>query len=339
MLLFLGSGASAHFGVPLFKNMTRDFPKDPRYSMHNSKIKTLKKEFRRIGYKSDIEMFLSYAKAQRNPKQTLLSLHPFVNHFVYAANSNGLNRDRGINKFIGDIEDYIYDNLLIESIWTTKKSVRFYKRFLGFLNRRFNLGYNSIHDMRIDIFTTNYDNLIELIGEEAGIKTYAGYNENTSDDFWSLDFQEYTLDYYTFNVYKIHGSVLLGKAINAQSDEQYILNKEGIKLGQPYEKDQSYTISQRVMIYGHDKNPTRDPYFKFLEILTNKLNCETNVVVIGFSFGDKPILNIFKNALDNRPELNVYILTKSANKIKTDVFANYPNVHAIPHYFDGYENI
>ncbi len=285
--LFLGAGASTQFGVPSFKQVTKDFCNDVRYSKHQDKLDILCEEFKRIHYRADIENYLSYLKAQTNPKNTLLSMHPFVNHFIHSSNTPNLNYSSTVRTIIKDIQTYLYEVLYVNKTSRIENSSNFYQRFFNFLNTRFDLRHADFKEVKLDIFTTNYDNIIEEFAERFGIEKYCGYNQ-TGDGFWNFDPDIYEEEDKIIKLYKLHGSVRLGKVKNIITNEERIIQSENsIDLGGIYDGD--WVITDRLMIYGFDKEPSKEPYFDLLNILKNKLLYSDKVICTGFSFSDRPI--------------------------------------------------
>ncbi|KAF5427094.1 SIR2-like domain-containing protein, partial [Candidatus Methanophagaceae archaeon] len=190
-----------------------------------------------------------------------------------------------------------------------------------------------------DIFTTNYDLIIEkyydlLTGEYYFNKKY-DYVENLrrisyTDGFFSIAFtasgsrgfyDDYVWnpkgydeiikyannkDIRTIKLFKLHGSI-----------DQYI---EGDKI---VKRDILYSTpttsgEERLesMIYPmREKEVYKDPFFELFTRLKTSLLSEKICIVIGYSFGDEHIRNIFFDAVKRNPEIKILLGDKNPNEV------------------------
>lgn len=329
--MFLGAGASTEFGIPSIREMTRLFVKE--YPHHKSRIDKIRRDLRRVGFFVNIENFLSYARGQVKPKQTLLNSSPFVCSLIQ---NKKLGYDPKARKLINDIEEFIARKCCILDYWSLciKKH---YERFLKRLQKRFR-NVEQIND--IDIFTTNYDNVIEKFGSAMGIDVFWGY-EPMGDGTYRFAPELYD-SRGSIRLYKLHGSVTLGIILNERTGElAFTYSQSGLKVGARYKDSygRKWKVVERVMIHGYEKDPSREPYFDLLYRLKEKLKAVSAVIVVGYSFSDSSILQIFCDVLNSRSDLKLIILNTRAKRIKKSLFNNSRNIRAINAPFSNFSRI
>lgn len=318
LLIFLGAGASAEFGIPTIRRLTRQFAK--KYAHHAPKIESLKRNLSRIGFPLNIENILSYARGLAHPKKALLDSSPFIAHLVTSGSVKRLGYDPGAKAIIGDIQEFIAEKCLVTDSIRIEKIQSFYSRFFKRLGR-------YIEDPVFDIFTTNYDNTIEQYAISEGINIFYGY-EPTADRSLRFAPELYEIPN-PIRLHKLHGSVTLGLAENKTSGETKVIESPmGHRIGDAY--DGAWRVVDRVMIYGYEKDPTHEPYFDLLYLLKEKMRTADNILVVGYSFSDRPILNVFKDVLDSRSEMfKITILDRSASHIKRQRLVNDKRIRVI----------
>lgn len=334
-VLFLGAGASAEFGIPLFSELARDFLKEPLYYVYRNRIKIIKQEFARVGFKPNIENYISFAKGQLKPKKTLLKMNPFISHFVYSSTCKKLGYNPSANRFINDLEEYVYDKLFVHEYETMREILRHYDDFFKVMNEKYH-GGRDFNDFKVDIFTTNYDNVIEEYSEERGFDAFDGYAEKPDGMSY---FAPELYDIHQIRLYKLHGSVRLGIVVEDNTNNMGIVHsKRRTKIGGLYRNN--WKIAERIMLLGFDKDVSKDPYFELLKILKEKLMVTKTCIVIGYSFNDGPILNIFKDVLKRRGEdFKLILLSKNAGEIKSKKFSDDDRIQDLDGEFSDFRKI
>lgn len=337
LLLFLGAGASAEFGVPLFRMMAKKFPKEGSYKKHAQKIKEINLELKKVGFCCDIENYIAYSKGRSKPKEHLLKMNPFISHFVSNCSCKRLGYDSSAKKLTQDLEEYVYDNLYINEYAMLMRIFSHYDKFFHHLRRRFRRNW-KFKESGLDIFTTNYDNILEEYAESKGFSYFDGYLENPDGlSYFSPELYRKTL--YQLRLYKLHGSVRLGTVQNIKTKEKRIIHTpRRITIDEIYRIN--WKIIERIMLLGYDKETSKDPYFELLGLLKEKLRKTDTVVVIGYSFGDVPILNVFRDVLNIRDNnFQIVILCDNADKIKDEKFSNDSRIRSLSTKFSGFANI
>lgn len=288
-----------------------------------------------MGFEYDVENYIAYAEGQLKPRETLLKLDPFVSHFVYNANCARLGHDCSAKRFINDLKEYIYDRLLVHEFDQMNKILAHYDSFFRFLNNKYFRSEN-IDDFELDVFTTNYDDVLEEYSEERGFDVFDGYSE-TPDGFSYFAPELYEL--HRIKLYKLHGSVRLGGLEDKNIRKTRIVHtKRRIRIGGFYKG--RWRVTDRIMLLGYDKDASREPYFELLKILKNKLLETKTCLVVGYSFGTGHILNIYQDVLKNRGrDFKLIILARNAREIKKEKFSNDRRIRALPYSFSDFMRI
>lgn len=156
---------------------------------------------------------------------------------------------------------------------------------------------------RIDIFTTNYDQIIEQALYEANISSTihagftGGHRSTVNLDYWRNINPKIGL------LTKLHGSVDW-KIGSGGSKENPI-----IRHGHP-EFDGNHT--DRLIIYpGFKGKPKDQPYKLFHDYFSNRISEATHILVIGFAFRDEYINEIF--SLNIKSNTKIAIIDPSEN--------------------------
>jgi hypothetical protein len=227
---------------------------------------------------------------------------------------------------------------------------------IGVYDRLF--GILKLKSSSIDIFTTNYDLIIEryydLLSDEYYLfsKTY-NYTEKReisyTDGFLFSVFEDLHKDIPAFGRFKLHGSIL-HSSVNENvwdperyddfvkhacredipafrlfklhgSIDQYYQNGEIVKKDTLFPTKTVDGIDLREsMIYPmREKEVYKDPFFELFTRLKSSLLSGKICIVIGYSFGDEHIRNIFFDAMKRNPEIRIILIDPQAKRIRDDL--------------------
>lgn len=120
---------------------------------------------------------------------------------------------------------------------------------------------------------------------------------------------------YKIKLFKLHGSI-----------DQYIENGRIIKCWrEPRGTENGMIYPMRA------KKVYKDPFFELFTRLKDCLiNKETEIcIVIGYSFGDEHIRNIFFDAVKRNPEIRIFMISPNAKKIRDDLEPIKDNIEPI----------
>lgn len=203
-----------------------------------------------------------------------------------------------------DIKQTIFKELSIE-----KDTDNFYKLvlWLNFINR----------DYEKEIFTLNYDLLVEKALEKASLPYFSGFIGNVKPFFIADsvdDFQGRYVKQSWIKLWKLHGSL---NFVKDEKDKIYIDNGSG--------------SSENLLIYpSMDKylSSRKAPYISYLDRFRKYLiDKEKIVFILGYSFGDDHINDVIINGLNNNHRLSIIALAFDNDTFQEGIklFGDYPN--------------
>lgn len=203
------------------------------------------------------------------------------------------------------IKKKIYGELSVEI-----STDNFYKLvlWLNFINR----------DYEKEIFTLNYDLLVEKALERANLPYFSGFVGNVKPFFITDsvdDFEGIYVKRSWIKLWKLHGSL---NFVKDADDKIYIDNTEG-------------GSSENLLIYpSMDKylSSRKAPYISYLDRLRKYLvDKEKIVFVLGYSFGDDHINDVIVNGLNSNHRLSLIALAYDEDTFNKGVglLGNYPN--------------
>jgi hypothetical protein len=146
----------------------------------------------------------------------------------------------------------------------------------------------------VEIFTTNYDLLLEEALEECGVAYFDGFTGGKSSLFDLKSIEENLMPPHHVRLWKIHGS------INWYFDSEKICRMSGAKPDEPrliYPSHLKYDQSRQM------------PYRAFLNRLESYIKEESSFLIMsGYSFSDQHINNTIINALRSNPTSAALVL-------------------------------
>lgn len=279
--LLLGAGVSKACGLPNIEDITEKV----KAGITNGKFNEL------LDDKDTVENIL-------NKTQQLKSLLKSGKKINSLKELNIINIEKTIKQIV-------FDELSIE-----KDTDNFYKLvlWLNFINR----------DYEKEIFTLNYDLLVEKALEKASLPYFSGFIGNVKPFFITDsvdDFQGIYVKQSWIKLWKLHGSLNFVKDID---DKIYIDNNKG-------------TSSENLLIYpSMDKylSSRKAPYISYLDRFRKYLiDKEKIVFVLGYSFGDDHINEVIVNGLNSNHRLSLIALAFDDGTFRkgVDLLGSYPN--------------
>lgn len=208
----------------------------------------------------------------------------------------------GINEIIQDIKDQIKEDCSLSI-----PSNSLHQLFINKISSR------KLRDPRVKIFTLNYDTLFEQASNK-GVIVIDGFSYGNPRTFNSTYFDydfvirensriEKEENYVprVLHIYKLHGSMDWERKDNEtiKSLEQEIKNPLII-----YPNDEKYEVSYI------------QPFFEMMLRFQQSLRKDNVLlIVVGYSFYDKHITAVIKEALDTNSSLRMVIVTKNLSEI------------------------
>ena len=169
----------------------------------------------------------------------------------------------------------------------------------------------------VEVFTVNYDILIELALETERVPVFDGFVGSYQPFFHpdSLRHKEWAPGENYTRLWKMHGSVTWRK--------ETINGRVRVVRGSP---DQSgEMILPSFQKYDESR---QQPYTSFIDRLSRFLELDDALLVVcGFGFGDQHINNLIFEALENRPRTHVYALQYVEPEQDTDLVKRAYQLH------------
>jgi hypothetical protein len=315
VVVFLGAGSSKQFGVPDAKGLFKGYLKSCTANKTKSNLTArLIKKMTGWGVDVTLENLLMLLDAYAKPEEAINRIRPFLPLIKTKANIM-LDPKPKCGKIGKDIRNYVFRKCFIYRSKNIEKAVIFYDRILRGLKTYFSI--QSLHESdlgypypNIPIFTTNFDNSIELFCRTQRVHVTDGYSKMPTGGY-IFDYKEYdqSLNPNVLRLYKIHGTVRYVKNPSGEFDEvPYLLPQGSIFInGKECFPDLIFSES-----YQYTSN---SPQLELLYSLKQELRISDRIVVMGYSFGDPHILTVFKEALQENNELRLILFSKHPDLI------------------------
>jgi hypothetical protein len=294
----LSNGCSYYAGSKAINNSTIG----GNYKTKLSKFKfTDDKDKSQTPYKEKIN---DYEKLR--PEEALDKLYQIQSHFENIAENIQAAKD--IDQLIKDFKKSFLEEFILNIDYSKNHA---HKQFLKkIVSRDSKLN-------KVNIFTLNYDLLIEKTAEKLGI-----YVNNGFLGFHDRHFQpaSYQLDVHiggsnvgkkyskALNLFKLHGSISWyedsGKPPYGISEKQLSENKE-------YKIDYGQIVNEAIIypVQSKKKRSLDLPYSELFRQFVEALNKQRSaLIVIGYSFLDEHVNDIITNALAN-PDFNLVVFS------------------------------
>lgn len=325
MIIFLGAGASKNFDIPTLQEMTNEIKRLPQ--VNTSEIDYIERKLRGFGFTPDLEHILTVLTGLLDPQQAIHDSGPFAWYLSQFQNPSGIPKKPDLERSFQAIKDYIYDVCQIREEKQTNKIVETYDRFFRALNflevkvgpppvktkpvtKALMTERGSIY-IPVDIVTTNYDLCIENYCNTKGLILTNGFHaDQTSTKFiFNIkNLEEQQPSDNRIRLHKLHGSI-----------DWWITEKDEIILSQIKQDRTLYgdEIKRELLIYPtQEKYIYRDPFFEIFHLFQEKLKRTPLCFVIGYSFRDIGVNNIFNNAIKENPSLKIFLIDPHATGIK-----------------------
>lgn len=197
-------------------------------------------------------------------------------------------------------------------------------RFISLLNKIIENRQSSIIHKIINLFTTNYDHLLEIALEKSSSEYVDGFSGKLQPMFSTSNYgmiysrqtsiSSMTSEIVTFNLYKLHGS------LNWYLDENNIFSCDIVsrikKINSTIDVDSDFINEyNKLAIVNPSKSKLNKTvldvnYYDQLRILSNEMEKNNSILIsFGFSFNDEHIRHITYRFLKGNPTLNLIILS------------------------------
>ena len=267
--LFLGAGASVHYGYPTTKKL-----KERLLELNNESGHSFKHALLESNHLYDIEYILDLLmKFERFVSE------PHIYKFFHNLDTNYLHHT-GINTLRQEVRDM---KLFIEQ--SIFDNYRWNDDYYDKVKNMFGILYNKINNKNLYVFTTNYDRAIEKFCEKNEIECCDGFvSTEWNKSVYKNNFEPKTNNY--LKLYKLHGS------LNWRRDGKDIKCIDTDQKGD--DNDNNFWIYPTLSPKDEEKNYPYKDYVDEFKKFTSKNNI---CIVIGLSFRDfqTEFLQLLKN--------------------------------------------
>lgn len=201
---------------------------------------------------------------------------------------------------------------------------------------------SSILHKIINVFTTNYDLLIEKAFEKSCIDYIDGFAGRLNPTFSTANYgvvlsrqtsiSSMTSEIVTFNLYKVHGSI---NWTYSSSEIMYTNHIEKIRRIEEHLNDEDFSeYYSTLAIVNPSKNKLKQTvldvnYYDQLRMFCNELEKNNTLLIsYGFSFADEHILQMTLRALKGNPTFSLIIFSfnEESTSHYSKIFEDFPNV-------------
>ncbi len=286
LAFFFGAGTSMAVGLPGIDELTELISKHLK-----EPYKTLYENFRKkLPEKADVEMVLNKIRIIRE------LMNGREDEEFYGLKGS---------KVVKDLDSAICNAICDIVGKEPSKELKTHLIFSHWLRM-----LHAHRDYPVEIFTTNYDLLLEQAMEKVGLPFFDGFVGSVSPFFApeSVEAEEDMLHRSVYpptswtRLWKIHGSINWKICANGEDDLTRIIRLSGVKSKQGEEL---------VIFPSHEKyvESRKLPYIAFQDRLRRFLNSgEALIIIAGYSFSDQHINQIIFQGLRSNPKLAVTAL-------------------------------
>jgi hypothetical protein len=258
-------------------------------------------------FKKNLETVLSLAEKAKN----------FIEEVLFTTDDGKSKTSWTISSTIQQIKEMIKEHCDLKQSANSEEDFP-HELFLNKITKR----KNSLS--RIKLFTLNYDTLFEQAARRGNYTVVDGFSFSLPRTFSGRYF-DYDLvvrdgsrikneDNFVprvFHLYKPHGSV------DWKKDSGNVVQ----------DKAENISVEDSLMIFPQEdkyEHSYEQPFFEMMTRLQMALRAQnTTLVVIGFSFGDKHILSMIQEALEQNPSFQLIIVNfRTEGILGSDIFYN-----------------
>jgi hypothetical protein len=351
-IVFLGAGASQEFEVPLAREMAVKFRDSLRpatsHDYQDSALCDRIFDQLREYPDFDIEALITVLEHIRDPSMTTEGVlaHPAVRYFpVLAARWDMVRRSvidqssremEPADRLLGKIKDFVITTCAVQvSPSDDRLSIldRFFKTiFRGTLDFAVMRQSNSPCDASLDLFSTNYDRIIETYCYYCNWASNNGEGEvrvgRPRPRAGELNFSDLVIIQRGCRIYKLHGT------INWYVDEDTGRPMFAPSIPQVGQRDlYGSKVRENMLIFPiREWHTYREPYYPLFDALRAKLLSSRCCFVVGYSFRDKDILELILDAADLNKNLTFCLVDPAAEEITHGKLAKYEDrVFRVPY--------
>lgn len=331
-MCFIGSGPSVPFGIPTMGKMTTELEDflHANFPLQLTLLNSIKS--RVIDYPEfDIEALITILEDIVRADPASVLNHPSIHYFsswydpfpgmVQAQKEDAVRNRDPASELLKQVKGFIAESCRIKS-QEFERYEEFFQRILsrhGY-NLRVDIAQPSPSGINYQVFTTNYDPVLEAFFESRRLPWECGQRPNQILDIGSGNPRLIHSDTSLFQIYKLHGST------NWFRDQAGQLRW----LTEPAQSGRTtlygVEVIQELLIYPvREKYTFREPFYTMFHHLKECLDRSEMCFVVGYSFRDDDILGIFHDSMTLNARLNLCLIDPNARSIASDKFSSFQN--------------
>lgn len=292
-----------------------------------NEIESIKENVQKLGFTPDLESILTVLSGQLDPSRAIKEIGPLASIWPAAplppSRSELQSIANGIRNYVRQACQVtrekipkivkVYSNFF-RTLGDVGRSVTVDKRTSAGISGRcssIGRGESFYYYFSTDIFTTNYDVCIETYCNETNVPLFAGFEMDSTGTrlIFSPHFYNHPDRQHLMRLYKLHGSV-----------DQFVTRRgDVIKMSFPPAPETTFYGEEppgELLIYPtHEKYIYQYPFFDMFSILKNRLEERRVCIVIGYSFRDSAVNDVFKSAVRKNKRLKIILVDPVADKI------------------------
>lgn len=299
--LFLGAGASIPFGYPATREFMNDLPQSITDDILFNEIVPILGDIKNL----DIETVLTKIDEIDNHINKDLKKETFVSKYLFQPDKRVITKENGkevnetIERYytrksiqISNLKKHVY-----EHIYDTYKEAPYLKsKDLEHPVKTYFKLFQTIAGSNTSIFTTNYDLCVESSFWDYGQDDYAkDLSTGFENKLNSLQFTGIYDENCSFHLFKLHGSV------DWKRDPQ---NHSVIIR---YKQPKVYDLNEHPLLFPGEKFIKTFPFDVLHSEFKKRLLTKNSCIVIGFSFRDEYLNEVFEDVMKINKELKIII--------------------------------
>lgn len=195
------------------------------------------------------------------------------------------------------------------------------RNFIRAITDIVDLRETSVIHKGINIFTTNYDNFLELSIERNNVDYFDGFSGRLNPEFSTVNYGKYISKQSTLtgrlaekvsiNLYKLHGSIYWNEVNESITFDNYLTRFKNIE--QAKTRDDFLHNYKQLAIVNPEKtkfNSTvmNSNYYDLMRMFSNEMDRQNSLMLVfGFSFADEHILQVVSRALKSNPTFTMLL--------------------------------
>lgn len=285
---FLGAGSSVPAGIPTTVEFADEYASElqqrKEFLASFGAVRALLENWVQEGAPTrgpiDIELLLDCLTQASNAKESPTSA-------IFDLKAEPALSDPELPLLLDDLRQFVRRRCSVDARQTS-----YWKSLLGVIQT-----YGKTH-----IFSTNYDLVMETFLRSHGYRFSDGFDEGWNPSLFDAQAVQVAL-------YKVHGSVNWYRAASGDYFRLPIRNPP------PDIRSYSGDAAESLMLYPAQKFAYAGPFLDMMALLRERLTNSFAVIVIGYSFRDPPIAQLFSEALSNNPSLVVILVDPHAREV------------------------